>query len=628
MSVETYQLELQDAGWLVANVKCADACPVSTRAGRYIALMAKGKFEEAYWYARMPNPFASTCGRICAHPCEGACNRGLMDKPLAIRALKRFLTERYGVESPRMLDLRARLGLKPASSKGKKVAIVGAGPAGLACAHDLAIMGYSPEIFEASPVGGGMLRLGVPEYRLSRQLLQREIDFIANLGVEIHYNTKIGEDISLQDLRQDYQALFIACGAQMARDLPIKGNDLDGVFKGIDFLREINLGRTVSLGQTVVVIGGGNVAFDVARSAVRRATSGESDPGSATHEVLDVARAARFFGAEVHVVCLEPRSGMLADEEEVEAANDEGVFLHTSTGPDEIIGEGDKVVGLITRAVKSIFDEDGRFNPTFHEGSEVIKADTVILAIGQAIDTTFIGPKDGVELNPNATIKVDPQTMATSVDNIFAGGDSAFGPRSLINAVSDGRTAAESIHSHLSGQPRPKKLVEYSAVHRRQYSPRGDYDGRERASLPMTPIEHRIGIVEIELALDESSARYEAGRCLHCFYNVSINPDNCILCGRCAEACPMECIKMVSFDRVEADSVEREYIEKTQPKFFTAGGNSQQAVAMIQDEQACIRCGQCVAACPADACTMMRIELDEGGATAIESESIKYEGVV
>ncbi len=622
MRVDNYRIQLQDAAWLVRNVRCADACPVSTRAGRYITLMAEGQFEEAYWYARMPNPFASTCGRICAHPCEGACNRGQMDKPLAIRALKRFLTERFGVESPRMLDLKARLGMAGARGHSKKVAIVGAGPAGLACAHDLAILGYSPVVFESTPVGGGMLRLGVPEYRLSRQLLQREIDFIASLGVTINYNTKIGRDVTLKELRADYSALFIACGAQKARELPIDGSDLAGVLKGIDFLREINLGQVVTLGKTVVVIGGGNVAFDVARTAVRRATTGEPATEQGGHEMIDVARAARFFGAEVHVVCLEPRSGMLADEEEIEAAGDEGIFLHNSRGPQKIVGKGGQAIGLETLAVKSIFDEQGKFSPSFHEGSEeVIRAETIIMAIGQAIDTTFIGPKDGVEINPNATIKVDPKTLTTTEAGIYAGGDAAFGPRSLINAVSDGRTAAESIHSYLTGKPRSKRKVEYSAVHRRHYSPRGDYDRRDRVALPMTPIERRIGIVEIELALDESSARYEAGRCLHCFYNVAINPDKCILCGRCAEACPMKCIEMISFDRLELGAEERNYIDSTQPDFLA--NSSGTAMAMIQDEEACIRCGQCVAACPADACTMMLIELDEGGAAMIPDETLE-----
>lgn len=465
-----------------------------------------------------------------------------------------------------------------------------------------------------------MLRLGVPEYRLSRQLLQREIDFIANLGVTINYNVKVGKDITFEELRENYQAIFIACGAQKSRDIPLEGQDFDGVLKGIQFLRDVNLGDIVQLGKTVVVIGGGNVAFDVARSAIRKAEGDDSDSGVGSHEMMDVARAARFFGAKVHMVCLEPRNGMLADEEEIIAAAEEGIFLHTSRGPKRIVGQGGKVTGLETERVKDIFDDQGRFNPSFYDGSmELISADTIILAIGQAIDTAFIGPEDGVDLHPNFTFKVDPVTLATSADNIFVGGDAAFGPRSVINAISDGHTAAESILSYLTGKPPPKKKVEYSAVHRRQYFLRGDFDQRDRVTLPLIPIERRIGIVEIEQVLDESTAIYEAGRCLQCFYNVSINPEKCILCGRCAEACPMRCIKMVSLDRIELGVEEREYVGIDQPEFLTTGENSLPAIAMVQDEEICIRCGQCVAACPADACTMMRIEMDESGAAVFEN---------
>lgn len=649
MTEEFYRIKLEDAGWLVRNVRCADACPVHTRAGRYITLMADGMFEDAYRFARMPNPFASACGRICAHPCEEACNRGRMDAPLAIRALKRFLTERFGVESQRALDLKDRLALKKLPQRSEKVAIIGAGPAGLACANDLALLGYSPVIFEAAPAAGGMLLLGVPEYRLSRQLLQREIDFIANLGVKINLNTKIGRDISLSELRQTYDALFIACGAQKARDLPIEGKDFDGVLKGIDFLRDINLGSDTVLGKTVVVVGGGNVAFDVARTAIRQVTVASdselstedpnrpkpgrqagtplADEGKAAHEVLDVARAARFLGAEVHLVCLEPKSAMLADDEEVVAAGEEGIFIHNSRGPKRIVGEDGKAVGLETLAVKSIFDDKGRFRPTFYEGSEeLIKADTVILAIGQAIDTTFIGPEDDIEISPQGAIKVDPVTLSTTAERIFSGGDSAFGPRIVINAIADGRTAAKSIHSLLTGKPIPEEVVKYTALHRRHYFPRGDYDRRERTWLPMMPVERRIGIVEVELSLDEAAALQESGRCLRCFYNVSINPNKCVLCGRCAEACPMKCIKMVSLDRIELNEEERAYIENSQPEFFSEENGNLPALAMVQDEEACIRCGQCVAACPADACTMMRIELDEGGVALAKPEGLASEG--
>ncbi len=620
MTPSKLQLEVVDADWLVRNVRCADACPVDTRSGLYITLLADGDHEAAYRYARAPNPFASACGRICAHPCEEACNRSRWDTPLQIRALKRFLTERYGVESRRASDLRERLDLHPAKARSESIAIIGAGPAGLACAHDLALLGYRPVVLEASSVVGGMLRLGIPEYRLSSQLLQREVDFITALGAEIRLGCQVGRDVSVEDMRRDFDAIFVACGAQKSRDLPIPGKELIGVEKGIDFLREVNLGRDMTLSKRVVVIGGGNVAFDVARAAIREATSDIAEHQEEAHQALDVARAARFLGAEVHVVCLEPRSGMLADEEEVIASDQEGVHLHTSRGPQRILGKDGKVVGLETLAVESIFDQHGRFAPSFREGSEeVIETETVILAIGQAVDSGFVGPQVGVELNRNGTIKVDPETLATTADGIFAGGDAAFGPRIAIDAVADGRTAAGSIHAHLSGRPIPKPIVEYTAVHRRHYFPRGDYDRRERVLLPMVPIERRIGIAEVEECLDEPTALLEAGRCLHCFYNVSINPQKCVLCGRCAEACPVRCIKMVSIDHIVLGEEERAFLDRVQPAYLSDDSDLPR-MAMVQDEELCIRCGQCVAACPADACTMMRVEMGEGGVSKIAAE--------
>src|ERR1700674_2833190 len=306
-----------DREWLATNFPCMMACPAGTNAGRYVSLIAEGRFEEAYRYARDPNPMASICGRVCAHPCETACRRGAIDKPISIRALKRFLTERYGPESRHPAEPPRR-----ATEKlPYRVAIVGSGPVGLSAAHDLALMGYSVTIFEAAPVAGGMLCLGIPEYRLPRSVVEAQVREILDMGdITLKLNQAAGRDFTISDLRrQGFDAVVIAVGAHRSRDLSIPGIELDGVLKGIDFLLNSNLGYQFSIGKRVVVIGGGNVAMDVARSALReqpkrtvQALSGSLLPDSlspsemsvAMNELTDVARAAFRMGArEVHLIC-------------------------------------------------------------------------------------------------------------------------------------------------------------------------------------------------------------------------------------------------------------------------------------------------------------------------------------
>src|SRR6202049_2593971 len=316
-----------DREWLSTNFPCMMACPAGTNAGRYVALIAEGRFEEAYRYARDPKPMASVCGRVCAHPCETACRRGEIDSPIAIRALKRFLTERYGPESRHPLEIRRA----PIAKMPYRVAIVGSGPVGLSAAHDLARLGYSVTIFEAASVAGGMLSLGIPEYRLPRSVVEAQIREILETGdVTLHLNQAAGRDFTISSLkREGFDAVVLAVGAHRSRDLSIPGVDLDGVHKGIEFLLNANLGYRFSIGERVVVIGGGNVAMDVARSAVREVLKqhGGEDSGAtpsekniaagATREMVDVSLSALRLGArEVNIVCLEKREEMPAASEE------------------------------------------------------------------------------------------------------------------------------------------------------------------------------------------------------------------------------------------------------------------------------------------------------------------------
>ena len=339
MADRTYRAIVPDSQYFLDLIPCRTACPVHTDAGAYVRAIAEGDMARGYRIARAPNPLASICGRICAHPCETKCRRGVIDQPISIRALKRTLTERHGVESA----LRARpeppasLHLVATGADGPaRIAIVGAGPAGLACAHDLALLGYRVTLFEAAPVVGGMLYQGVPEYRLSRDLIRAEVDQILALGVELKLDWRLGRDFTVGDLRRNgYAAVFLALGASRGRDLNIPGKDLDGVINGVDFLLNANLGYRVTLGERVIVIGGGNVAIDVARTAIRYAASEEpqqpgrveaaAGPSGYDHAFLDTARTALRLGARhVQLVSLESRAQMPAHPDEVREAEEEG----------------------------------------------------------------------------------------------------------------------------------------------------------------------------------------------------------------------------------------------------------------------------------------------------------------
>ena len=434
--LKRYKNKKVDADWLNTNFPCMMACPAHTNAGRYVGLIAEGRFEEAYRFARDPNPLASICGRVCAHPCETACRRGEIDKPISIRALKRFLTERYGPESKHRLDINAGRGQKKLPFK---VAVVGGGPVGLSAAHDLALMGYSVTIFEAAPVAGGMLYLGIPEYRLPRDVVEAQVREILETGdVTLKLNHAAGRDFMVSDLRRHgFDAVMVAVGAHRSRDLSIPGTDLDGVHKGIDFLLNVNLGYKFTIGKKVIVIGGGNVAMDVARSAAREVVkqhaagvqdlepSQDNVAAVATREMVDISLSALRMGArEVNIVCLERRYEMPAALEEIEEAEAEGIIVHPGFGPKRILGKNGKVTALETLETKWVFDQNKRFNPAFYEGTEAqIECDTIIMAIGQAPKLDFLKPEDGVEISPRGLIAVNPDTLMTSAPGIFAGGD-------------------------------------------------------------------------------------------------------------------------------------------------------------------------------------------------------------
>jgi formate dehydrogenase beta subunit len=600
------------------------ACPAGTNAGRYVALIAEGRFEEAYRYAREPNPMASICGRVCAHPCETACRRGAIDKPISIRALKRFLTERYGPESRSPLEIRRA----PVARMPHRVAIVGSGPVGLSAAHDLALLGYSVTIFEAASVAGGMLSLGIPEYRLPRSVVEAQVREILEAGdVTLKMNHAAGRDFTIRQLReQGFNAVVLAVGAHRSRDLSIPGVDLDGVHKGIDFLLNANLGYRFTIGKRVVVIGGGNVAMDVARSAAREVLKqhrpDEAVPSEqnislvATHEMMDISLSALRLGArEVSIVCLERRDEMPAALEEIEEAETEGIIMRDGRGPKRVLGQGGKVAGLETIRTRSVFDSSGRFNPTFEENSEsTIECDTVILAIGQAPRLDFLTPKDGVEISVRGLVVADRNTLMTTAPGVFAGGDCVFGPRLIIDSVGDGKRIAAAVDEYLTGRKRPEPEIEVEILgHHRMFD---DFMNLGREAVPMLPLDRRTGVTEVEIGYDEKSAMREARRCLRCWINTvfegnEADGSQCVLCGGCVDVCPEKCIQLVPLESIEFTPEVLEQIQ-AHPSSFRVELDDVAAeelgiitgAAMLKDETRCIRCGLCAERCPVNVITM------------------------
>ncbi len=615
-----------DEDWLHTNFPCMMACPAHTNAGRYVGLIAEGQFEEAYKYARGPNPLASICGRVCAHPCETACRRGQIDKPISIRALKRFLTERHGPESKHPIKVNNG----PIEKLRFKVAVIGGGPVGLSAAHDLALMGYSVTIFESAPVAGGMLYLGIPEYRLPRDVVEAQVREILETGdITLQLNQAAGRDFQIGDLRrQGFHAILVAVGAHRSRDLTIPGVDLDGVHRGIDFLLNVNLGYKFTIGRKVLVIGGGNVAMDVARSAAREVLrqhaagveelvpTEENVTAVATKEMVDISLSALRMGAqEVHLVCLEKRDEMPAALEEIEETEAEGIILHPGFGPKRFVGKDGRVTALEVLKTKYVFDEQRRFNPVFYENSESeIECDTVIMAIGQTTKLDFLRPEDKVDVSPRGLIAVNPHSLMTSAPGIFAGGDCVFGPRLIIDSVGDGKRAAMGIDEYLRGTEHPAPIIEVTEL-KRHAMPQ-DFIDILRQPIPMLPLDRRTGMTEVEVGYDEQSAMEEAQRCLHCWVNTvfegySDDASLCVLCGGCVDVCPENCLQLVTLDRVEFApetiahlSAHRDLYEAELPDMAPAELNQGSGSVMLKDETRCIRCGLCAARCPVNTISM------------------------
>jgi NADPH-dependent glutamate synthase beta subunit-like oxidoreductase len=616
------QVEVPGVGYHRNLISCQVGCPVRTDARGYVRAIAEGRYEEAYLIARGPNPFASICGRICGAPCEAVCRRGKVprvdddgrfvaeDRPVAIRALKRFVCDLHGPgarAAGEVLDaardfippvagdaeemaalLRGSMDGRLERGGGERVAVIGAGPAGLSAAHDLALLGFSPVVFESEPVAAGMLALGVPAYRLPRSLIQHEIAVIEALGVEIRCGVKVGRDIGFAQLRRDFAAVILAVGAKSSRALGLPGERGPRVYGGVDLLRAVALGEPIEVGREVAVIGGGNVAYDVARSVVRQIAQ-------------DAARtAARLPGtARVRLVSLEGLEEMPADTVEIVEGDEEGIERMNGWGPVEVQrGAGGAVTGVLLRRCLRVYDEDRRFAPLFDDGErELAPCDTVLLAVGQAPQTEFLeeGGADVEYFRPGWP-KVDAKTLATTAPGVFAAGDLAHGTRLLIDAVASGKAAARSVYQYLTGRElRPEQTTVHLTLE--QYRRERGYESIRRVGVAVEhPAERlRRPDVPVEIGFSPADAGREASRCLDCGVSPVFDGARCVLCGGCADVCPTNCLKLVPLDQIAC--------ETELPGGFDPVADS----AIVKDEDRCIRCAACAMRCPVEAITMERV---------------------
>jgi heterodisulfide reductase subunit A len=479
---------------------CSFTCPAGVNAHGYVALISQGKFKEAIEVLRRTMPFAGVCGRVCTHPCEAECERGKVDQPIAIRALKRFMAD-YELKNGREKVTPVE------KTKKDKVAVVGSGPAGLACAYDLVKAGYPVTVFEAADQAGGMLRYGIPEYRLPKSILDNEIDYVKELGVEIKTGTAVTDIAELK--KQGYKAVFLANGAWVSQKMNIPGEDTEGVMHAIEFLKQVSEGKKVELGNKVAVVGGGNAAVDAARTSLR-------------------------LGAkEVSIIYRRSRAEMPAIPGEIEEMEEEGVQIRYLTNPVEVIAEKGKLARVkCIRMELGEPDASGRRRPVPIEGSEFeMEIDTLIMAIGQAVNKSML--PGNIEYSESGTVKADEITFETSVKGVFAGGDVVAGPATVIEAIAAGKEAAISMDRYLQGvdmkEGRPEEKERVQDV------PKEGVARKPRATTSKLPVAERTrSFKEVEAVLDEEAAIAEASRCLNCAV--------CCECLLCVSACERKAV--------------------------------------------------------------------------------------
>ncbi len=592
---ELYKVVEVGPEWYQDNIPCQEACPVKTNCRGYLNLAAAGEFEKAWELALDPNPLASVCGAVCAAPCETACRRKEVDKPLSIRYVKRFLSD-WNHANVRVDGQPYRQPPAPLFGPPRaRVAIIGAGCAGLGAASELSKMGFACTVFDALDQAGGTAFAGVPPFRLPREVIDRDLQGIVSENVELRLNTYVGREVTLAQLRDEYDAVLVTAGCFDPNYPRIPGEELAGVYPGIFFLERAYRGLPVEVGTRVLVLGGGYTAADCASTSWR-------------------------LGAdEVSIVYRRSRDESPIDEEEFEETVREGVHFEWMASPVAFLDDGKGHV----KAVRFVHnrlgppDTSGRRSPEPIEGSEFeMPADTVYLALGQGPDTTWLADLPEFRVKRWRDLRIDPQTYQTRVSKVFMAGDYRTGSTTIIEAVADGRAAALQVARFLGHEQKAPAYHEIVTL-RRSSTPDNtgfiagesefarvyhnmsiDYDRIPRQEMPKLPTSQRRGLfIETNRGYTAEQAIAESDRCLKCNFNIEIIGELCIICGGCVDVCPMDVIHMVDMSDVVDDGA---IPAVSRAKQWPSG------VAFFLDETACIRCALCIIRCPTDAITMNR----------------------
>ena len=512
------RINCYDAG----TAPCKTACPAHIGIQGYLQLAKEGRYEDALALIKKDNPLPAVCGHVCNRRCEDACTRGTIDEAVAIDEVKRFIAERDLNAETRFIPKKTIPSLKGGFEE--KIAIIGAGPAGLSCAYFLALTGYKPTIFEKNAEPGGMLRYGIPSYKLEKDLLAAEIDVIRQLGVEIRCGVEVGKDVTIEDLReQGYKGFYAAIGCQRGRKPGISGENAEGAYTAVDFLRKAGAKESFALEGDVVVVGGGNVAIDAARIS------------------------SRCTDAKISMFCLEAREKMPASNEEIEEALEEGIELNCGCGPKEVLEEDGHVSGVVFKKCTRVFDAQGRFSPEYDENDTVtVPCRHVIFSVGQAIDWGHMLDNLHVELRPNGGALANKLTYQTSEPDIFVGGDVYTGPKFAIDAIAAGREGAVSLHRYVHehctltiGRNR-RDFIELDKENIKVET----YDSSSRQIPPKADIKEQAKTFrDLSQSLTEEQVKKETSRCLSCGASV-VDPNKCIGCGVCTTKCMFDAIHL------------------------------------------------------------------------------------